>query len=161
MGLKDFISRFREYPALSASLEASQDALRQARQALEKTGQECERLSGDYGEAQRRLRFSEKKREALQSTLETFCPKLASLEGMLRFYDALSLSPNLDPQVFILYRTAKKMTGIDLHSYFSYEDNRGMFEAMDGRQLLHWLTAARFDAVDWEIVTGTDRKSVV
>ena len=100
-----------------------------------------------------RLRFSEKKAEAQQAALAEFCPKLDSLESMLRFYE--TISPSLDPQGFTLYRTAKKMTKIDLHSYFAYEDSRGMFEETDGRRLLRWLTAAYFHAVDWEIVTGT------
>ena len=153
MGLREILRAVREYPAARARLETVERELSQARTALEKSELECQRLSGSYSEVSHRIRFSEKKAEAQQAALAEFCPKLDSLESMLRFYE--TISPSLDPQGFTLYRTAKKMTKIDLHSYFAYEDSRGMFEEADGRQLLRWLTAAYFHAVDWEIVTGT------
>lgn len=153
MGLKDMIQAIREYPAAHADLEAVRLELWQAQTALEKSELECQRLSGDCGEARRRADSSEKKSSALQAALDVFCPKLESLAEMMKFYE--TISPSLDPQGFTLYHTAEKMTGIDLYSYFAYEDSRGMFETMNGRQLLRWLTAARFDAVEWEIVTGT------
>ena len=153
VGLRDMFQAIREYPAARARLETAEQDLRQTQKALEKSELERQGLSGSYSEARHRLRFAEKRAEALQSALNAFCPKLSSLEEMIRFYDALS--PSLDPQCFTLYRMAKEMTGIDPCGYFAYEDSRGMFEAMDGRQLLRWLTAAHFGAVDWEIVTGT------
>ncbi len=153
MGLREMLRSVREYPAARARLEAAERELSQARTALEKSELECQRLSGSYSEARCRLRFAEKNAEALQAALAEFCPKLDSLESMLRFYE--KISPSLDSQGFTLYRTAKKITKIDLHSYFAYEDSRGLFEQMDGRQLLRWLTAARFGAVDWDVVTGT------
>ena len=36
-----------------------------------------------------------------------------------------------------------------------------MFEAMDGRQLLNCLTAARFGAVEWKVVEGTGHEKAV
>ena len=153
MGLREMLRSVREYPAARARLEAAERELSQARTALEKSELECQRLSGDYSEARRRANFSEKKSAALQAALDAYCPKLSSLAEMIRFYE--TVSPSLDPQGFTLFRAAKKMTGIDLYSYFAYEDSRGLFEQMDGRQLLRWLTAARFGAVDWDVVTGT------
>ena len=153
MGPRDMLQAIREYPAACARLETAQRELNQAQKALEKSELECQRLSGDYSEARRRANFSEKKSAALQAALDAYCPKLSSLAEMIRFYE--TVSPSLDPQGFTLFRAAKKMTGIDLYSYFAYEDSRGLFEQMDGRQLLCWLTAARFGAVEWEIVTGT------
>ena len=153
MGPRDMLQAIREYPAACARLETTQRELDRAQKVLEKSELECHRLGGDCSEVRSRLRFSEKKAEALQAALDAYCPKLSSLAEMIRFYE--TVSPSLDPQGFTLYRTAKKMTKIDLHSYFAYEDSRGLFEQMDGRQLLRWLTAARFGAVDWEIVTGT------
>ena len=153
MGPRDMLQAIREYPAACARLETAQRELNQAQKALEKSELECQRLSGDYSEARRRANFSEKKSAALQAALDAYCPKLSSLAEMIRFYE--TVSPSLDPQGFTLFRAAKKMTGIDLYSYFAYEDSRGLFEQMDGRQLLRWLTAARFGAVEWEIVTGT------
>ncbi|WP_299967612.1 hypothetical protein [uncultured Oscillibacter sp.] len=153
MGPRDMLQAIREYPAACARLETAQRELNQAQKALEKSELECQRLSGDYSEARRRANFSEKKSAALQAALDAYCPKLSSLAEMIRFYE--TVSPSLDPQGFTLFRAAKKMTGIDLYSYFAYEDSRGLFEQMDGRQLLRWLTAARFGAVDWDVVTGT------
>ena len=153
MGLREMLRSVREYPAARARLEAAERELSQAQTALEKSELECQRLSGSYSEARRRANFSEKKSAALQAALDAYSPKLSSLAEMIRFYE--TVSPSLDPQGFTLFRAAKKMTGIDLYSYFAYEDSRGLFEQMDGRQLLRWLTAARFGAVDWEIVTGT------
>lgn len=153
MSLLGRLREFHEYPDICARLEAAQRELGQAQTALEKSKLECQRLSGDCGEARRRADFSEKKSSALQAALDVFCPKLESLPEMMKFYELIS--PSLDPQGFTLYRTAEKITGMNLYSYFAYEDSRGMFEAMNGRQLLHWLTAAQFGSVEWETVTGT------
>ena len=46
-------------------------------------------------------------------------------------------------------------SGIDVPSCFPYEDNRGLFEEMDGHSLLNWLTAVHFQAVDWDIIPGS------
>ena len=37
----------------------------------------------------------------------------------------------------------------------SYEDSRGMFEMMNGHQLMRYLLADQFHAIRWEIVPGT------
>ena len=97
--------------------------------------------------------FLSHKAEALQDALNEFCPRLSTPEELKRFYD--TISPSMDAQGFTLYRTAQKMTGIDVPSCFPYEDNRGLFEVMDGHQLMGWLTAVHFQAVDWEIIPGT------
>ena len=143
----------RDYPDACARLETAQRELGQAQKALEKNELECQRLSGDLWDTKHRLEFSEKKAEAVQTALETFCPKLDTHAAIMRFYEAVS--PSLDPKGFMLYHTAKRMTGIDVPSLFAYEDNRGMFEVMEGHQLLDWLTAVHFQAVEWEIVAGT------
>ena len=90
---------------------------------------------------------------ALQAALTEFCPQISSVEEMKRLYNVLA--PRLDSKGFGLYHTAEQLTGIDMPSFFPYEDNRGLFEEMDGWQLLRYLTAAHFRAVDWAIVPGT------
>ena len=50
------------------------------------------------------------------------------------FYE--QIAPKLDPGGFKLYFTAKRMTGFDLYGQFPYEDARGMFEMMNGHQLM-------------------------
>ena len=66
-----------------------------------------------------------------------------------------ALAPNLDPEGFRLYRAAQKVTGFQPYEAFPYEDARGMFEALDGHQLMVWLEADAFGAVSWEVVPGT------
>ena len=66
-----------------------------------------------------------------------------------------ALAPNLDPEGFRLYRAAQKLTGFQPYEAFPYEDARGMFEALDGHQLMTWLEADYFGAVSWEVVPGT------
>ena len=63
------------------------------------------------------------------------------------FYE--QIAPKLDPGGFKLYFTAKRMTGFDLYGQFPYEDARGMFEMMNGHQLMRYLLADQFHAVQW------------
>ena len=153
MGLKDIIWAIREYPAAHADLEAVRFELRQARQELDRSEQDRESLSLTLLEREDYTDFLSHKAEALQDALKEFCPRLSAPEELKRFYDTISLS--MDASGSTLYRMAKELTGIDVPSLFPYEDNRGLFEVMEGHQLLNWLTAVRFGAVEWEIVAGT------
>ena len=153
MGLRDMLRAIREYPAARAELETVQLELRQAQQALEKNAQELESMYFASNEQQEYTEFLSGKAEALQDALEEFCPKLSTPEELKRFYD--TISPSMDESGFTLYRVAKELTGIDVPSCFPYEDNRGMFEVMDGHQLMEWLTAVRFQAVEWEIIPNS------
>ena len=146
MGLKDMLRAIREYPAALAELRRTQ-------QALERSEQTCAALRDEAGERADHERFLTSQLAAVQTALVGFCPRLSSLEDMKRFYD--TVSPSLDASGFTLYRMAKELTGIDVSSFFPYEDSRGLFTEADGRQLLRWLTAVHFHAVDWSIVPGT------
>ena len=153
MGLKDIIRAIREYPTAHADLEAVRFELRQARQELDQSEQDRESLSLTLLEREDYTDFLSNKAEALQDALKEFCPRLSTPEELKRFYD--TISPGLDAKGFTLYHMAKELTGIDVPSLFPYEDNRGLFEVMEGHQLMNWLTAVRFQAVEWEIVSGT------
>ena len=153
MGLRDIIRAIREYPTARAELETARSELRQAQQALVQSEQTCTALRDETGERSIHEKFLTRQLAAVQTALEEFCPRLSSLEDMKRFYN--TISPSVDPQGFTLYHMAEKLTGIDVSSFFPYEDNRGLFAEADGRQLLRWLTAAHFGAVDWTIVPGT------
>ncbi len=157
MGLRDMLRAVREYPAARAELETARTELRQAQQALEQSQQSCESLWLTSNEQQEYMNFLSHKAEALRDALGEFCPRLSTPEEMKRFYDAIS--PSMDAQGFTLYRMAKELTGIDVPSLFPYEDNRGMFELMEGHQLLDWLIAVRFQAVEWEIIPGSTYES--
>ena len=69
------------------------------------------------------------------------------------FYE--QIAPELDPGGFKLYFTAQRLTGFELYKQFPYEDSRGMFEMMNGHQLMRYLLADQFHAIRWEIVPGT------
>ena len=153
MGLRDIIRAIREYPATHDDLEVARLELRQAQQALEKSDQDRESLSFELSEQKDYTDFLSYKAEAFQDALKEFCPRLSTPEEMKRFYD--TISPSMDERGFTLYRMAKELTGIDVPSCFPYEDNRGLFEEMDGHQLLDWLTAVRFQAVEWEIIPNS------
>ena len=159
MGLRDIIRAIREYPTARAELETARTELRLAKQTLEQSTRECERLEADKSYTATQLNYSAQKLAAVRAVLEALCPKQASLEETKRLYGMVA--PNLDASGFTLYRTAKKLTGIDVHTFFPYEENRGIFEQMDGRQLLDCLLAARFDAVSWEIVDGGSGEKAV
>ena len=153
MGLRDMLRAIREYPTVRTELETARTELRQTKQALEQSEQDCESLSLELLEEKDHTDFFAHKTEALQDALEEFCPRLSTPEEMKRFYD--TISPSMDAHGLTLYRMAKELTGIDVPTCFPYEDNRGLFEEMEGYQLLDWLTAVHFQAVDWEIIPGT------
>ena len=153
MGLREMLRAIREYPAIHAELDTARSELRQAQQALGQSEQEQGSLRLTLDEQKDYTNFLSHKAEALQEALMEFCPKLSTPEELKRFYDAIS--PSMDERGFTLYRMAKELTGIDVPSCFPYEDNRGLFEEMSGHSLLDWLTAVRFQAVDWEIIPGT------
>ena len=71
------------------------------------------------------------------------------------------IAPLADSDGFQLYWAARALTGIDVPSSFHYEDNRGMFEAANGHTLLRYLTALRFNAVQWEIVGGSYERAIL
>ena len=157
MGLRDIIQAIREYPAAHAELEAARFDLRQAQQALEKSQEDCVSLQLTLDEQKDHTDFLSHKAEALRDALKEFCPRLSTPEELKRFYD--TISPSLDESGFTLYRMAKELTGIDVPSCFPYEDNCGMFEVMEGHQLLDWLIAVHFQAVEWEIIPNSTYES--
>lgn len=55
-----------------------------------------------------------------------------------------------------LQKLSKVVMGItDPYILDHYEDSRGMFEMMNGHQLMRYLLADQFQAIRWEIVPGT------
>ena len=91
-------------------------------------------------------------KQTLQSILRHVHPKLQTVEIMKEFYE--TVSPLLDKDGFQLYWAAKAITGINVCNEYAYEDARGVFEEMDGWQMLSYLEAIRFRAVEWEVVPG-------
>ena len=157
MGFWKNLQAMLAHPDIVSELETARFELRQARQALEQSEQEHGSLWLTLEEQKDYTKFLSGKAEALQEALTEFCPKLSTPEELKRFYD--TISPGLDASGFTLYRMAQELTGIDVPSCFSYEDNRGLFEVMDGHQLLDWLTAVRFQAVEWDMIPNSTYES--
>ena len=70
------------------------------------------------------------------------------------FYE--QIAPELDPGGFKLYFTAQRLTGFELYKQFPYEDSRGMFEMMNGHQLMRYLLADQFHAIRWAVLLPID-----
>ena len=140
---------------LRTRLTASEYEKSLAEQMLELRERECEELHTELRKKDDRLRFLYARADALSSalTLKEFSPRLSTTEEMKRFYNAVSRS--LDPDGFTLHHVAERLAGVDTVSLFPYEDACGMFEAATGRELLKYLTAHCFGAVEWEVVPGT------
>lgn len=149
------VQAFRGDRDLRAHLAASEYERSLAEQMLETRERECEELHRKLGEKDDRLRFLYARADALSSalTLKEFSPRLSTTDEMKRFYNAVSRS--MDPEGFTLHRVAEKLAGVDTVGLFPYEDACGAFEAATGRELLKYLTAYCFDAVEWEVVPGT------
>ncbi len=151
--LRQIIRAVREAPSYPDSLDAARQETGYFRQELEHSEQERKRLDAALREQAYRLDFAEHRAEAALAALGEFCPRLSFVEELKRLYAAIS--PGLDPGGFTLYRAAVKMTGFDPATAFPYEENRGLFTEADGRQLLRYLIAVHFHAVDWTVVPGT------
>ena len=147
--------------ALRTRLTVSEYERRLAEQELELRERECEGLRGELQEKESRLQFLYARTDALSSalTLEEFSHKFSTTEEMKRLYNAVSRS--LDPDCFLLHRMAEQLAGVETVGLFPYEDARGVFEYASGRELLKYLTACCFGAVEWEIVPGTTYEKAV
>lgn len=161
MTWRERIAAAWDYPRLKEELAATQTELADSRteyarlvDSCTRLGKRCEELNGARLELSGTLKNTRQKMEALRAALLSFCPSLDSTEKLRQFYT--SVAPQYDPEGFRLYYAAQEITGISsLHDYFPYEDARGYFEEAAGHTLLRYLTAVRFDAVEWDIVPGT------
>ncbi len=153
MKLRDMLTAIREYPNIHADMEVLKSRLERTQQELQKSELECERLNYEGENQQYQLGHAQRRAEALTAALCTFCPMLSTANEMQKFYECVA--PHMDADGFKLYFTAEQMTGFKSYDAFPYEDARGQFEEADGNQLMGYLIAYRFGAVDWDIVPGT------
>lgn len=142
MGLRERFDAIKKYPEVKEKLEQTQRALA-----------ESERKCVELSIYRKRLGEMEHQAEGFSAALAAFCPKASTIDEIRRLYGCVE--PYLDPDGFVLYATAKEMTGFKFHEAFPYEDARGQFEEADGHQLMVYLLAHHFGAVDWEIIPGT------
>ena len=161
MKWKDILHAAREYPKLCKALEVTSSELDITRTKCEDLDEQCfmlrmenDGLRTDGDAMSRRIEDMEKKTSALWSALQSFCPQLDTTEKLKQLYGCVA--PQYDEEGFKLFRAAQKVTGItNLEAKFPYEDACGYFEDADGHRLLHYLTAAHFQAVQWEALPGT------
>ena len=167
MKIKDLIAAVRDYPALRQALEESNTELDLSRMEcaqLQSKINELEPLVDEYYQESCGKEYAanqeRQKVETLKKALASFCPALDSTEQLRRFYD--TIAPDFDDGGFRLYDAALAISGYpNLPGEFPYEDNRGVFDYADGRQLLKYLPALRFRAVRWEVVSGTTYEKAV
>lgn len=146
-------------PDIVAELERARTAQEQLSAALSDASNELEKRDTDSFLLERKLERTATQLGASQAAIRSLCAQPPSTENLKRIYDAIA--PAQDEFGFGLYFAAKDLTGIDVPSYFPYEDNRGLFEDAKGPLLLRYLIAARFGAVTWEIVPGTCHERAV
>ena len=153
MKLKEIVAAVRAYPDTAADLECARVELEHTRQALTQSERECDQLIFAGGNLQHDLNAMERRADGLSAALRSFCPRLSTVDEMQKFYECIA--PYMDADGFARYFTAKKMTGFHSCHAFPYEDARGQFEEADGNELMGYLLADCFDAVEWDIVHGT------
>lgn len=141
------------HPDIMDELEKEKAARQELNSALAATEHDLELAEDDIGILRQTLDRTANHLDACLAALQVLCAESPSNEKLLQIYE--TVSPSMDPRGFALLHTAEKLTGINVSSFFPYEDNRGLFAQMDGRQLLRWVAAAHFQAVKWTTVPGT------
>lgn len=167
MKIKDLIAAIRDYSELRQTLEEVNTELDLSRMEcaqLQSKINELEPLADEYYQESCGKEYAanqeRQKVETLKKAFMPFCPALDSTEQLRRFYD--SIAPDFDEGGFRLYDAALTIFGYpNLHGEFPYEDNCGILDYADGRQLLQYLTALHFHAVRWEVVPGTTYEKAV
>ena len=161
MKFKDLIAAIRDYPKLRQALEESNTELDLSRMEcsqLQSKINELEPLIDEYYQESCGKEYTanqeRQKVETLKKAFVSFCPPLDNTEKIRQFYN--TIAPDFDADGFQLYDAALAISGYpNIPGEFPYEDNRGVFDEADGHQLLKYLTALRFRAIQWEIVPGT------
>lgn len=141
------------HPELSWELETRQKRLASLEQELKEERKRAARAERTVSVLESHLKVSRCETDKYRAALFAACPGASSLEELKRFYE--QIAPHLDKEGFTLYRAAERIAGAGVSSCFPYEDNLGLFDEMDGWQLLRYLTAAQFQAVTWGIVSST------
>lgn len=134
-------------------LKLSQLKVEELQSDLDRRQEEYENMCAEYDALSIQMQDAKRNLKAYRSALFSFRPKLETTEEMKRFYECVA--PQMDADGYRLYFAAKKLTGVECYRVFPYEDARGTFEQAGGHQLMKYLTAYRFDAVEWSVVPGT------
>lgn len=147
------------HPDIVRELETYRTTCQQLNHALAAAENEWAKTDTDAFLLERELEHAVTQADACQAALRAMCSSPPTTEELKRIYEAAA--PVRDPYGLDLYFSAKILTGIEISSYFPYEDNLGLFENAKGPTLLRYLTATRFGAVSWETVPGTCHEKAV
>lgn len=147
------------HPDIVHELEMERTTRQQLSQTLVTTEGQLEDAEADVNILEGKLKRMTARMDASQAALRALCSRPPSNEELKRIYEAAA--PVQDEYGFGLYFAAKTLTGIEISTYFPYEESLGLFEDAKGPELLRYLTAARFSAVTWETVPGIDCKKAV
>ncbi len=147
------------HPDIVCELELERTTCQQLSRALAEAELEWGRADTDAFLLEGKLERTATQMDSCQAALRALCSRPPSNEELKRIYEATA--PVQDPYGFGLYVAAKTLTKIEISTYFPYEENRGLFEDAKGPELLRYLTAARFNAVTWEVVPGTTYEKAV
>ncbi len=131
---------------MASEVERLQTALQESEEQRLTAEAESHRLYYDCQKAEKMV-------SGYIAAIRACVPPIHGTEDMKELYG--SAAPVLDQNGFKLYQAAVDLTGLSPYEAFPYEDARGLFTDADGHQLLRYLTAAHFGAVEWEIVPGT------
>ena len=156
MGLRDWFHNRDQLSRLSMEVQelvAERDELKRKRQQLE---QQCESVSASLTLEQYRRKDVLVQVDCLSRLFQRFCTQPPTPEQLYN-----QAAPYLDPDGFCIYAAVTNITGICIHEYFHYEENRGMFEAMSYPAKTRYLEAAHFGAVTWKIVPGTTYEEAI
>lgn len=156
MGLRDWFHKRDQLSQLSIEVQeliAERDELERKCQQVE---QQCENVSGSLTLEQYRRKDVLVQVDCLSHLFQRFCTQPPNPEQLYN-----QAAPYLDPDGFDIYAAVTNITGICIHDYFPYEENRGMFEAMSFPSMTRYLEAAHFGAVTWKIVPGTTYEEAI
>lgn len=138
-------NKYRDLEKLQSELEDVKCHLEETQNDMIRERDKAEELMFEKMELEENCR----EQGNIISCLKTVLLRLVS-EGT--DYEAIyhEVSSVFDPEGYRLHDMAKKMTGIDVCSFFPTEDNLGYFEEANGYVLLDWIVKAKFGDIDWE-----------
>lgn len=163
--LADLFPMFRR-PDLEQELAEAKTRIGWQRKRTERLQQrydtmdrQCVALDNEIKELRSRLYTAEQQAEAFKEVVKTLCASVRTAKELKQLYEAVA--PCLDSSGFNLFYAAQEITSFCLHREFPYEDACGCLEFLDGFELMRYLKASEFNAVDWEPVPGTDCKKAI
>lgn len=154
MGLRDWFQSKQSHASSEVqALTEERDKLRGKCRQLE---WQCEDALAEVSMEKHLRKEALEQVACLSGLFKHFCTQPLTAEQLYGY-----AAPHLDSDGFLLYAAACHVTGINIHDFFHYEENHGMFEEMPFPDMVRYLEAAYFDAITWEIVPGTTYERAV